>query len=89
MLISRNPNVCAAELDGDICLFEPTKSEYLNLNTTGSTIWNLLEQPTEFDELLRELQNKYSVDPEICRQETQAFVSEAIQRGMLHKQPLA
>ena len=47
MVIVRNPEVCAAELDGEICLFEPVKAEYLNLNSTGSAIWNLLEEPGE------------------------------------------
>ena len=88
MLISRNPEVCAAELDGEICIFEPVKAEYLNLNATGSAIWNLLEQPTELDQLLMELQSRYTVEPDACRQETQAFITEAMKCGMLQeKQP--
>lgn len=89
MPISRNPDVCAAELDGDICLFNPVKAEYLNLNATGSAIWNLLEQPTELDQLLNELQNRYAVEPDTCRQETKAFINEAINRGMLQDRPPA
>ena len=89
MLIARNPEVCAAELDGEICLFEPVKAEYLNLNGTGSAIWNLLEQPTELALLLAALQSRYSVDADTCRQETEAFISEALKRGMLKEQPPA
>ena len=85
MLISRNPEVCAAELDGEICLFEPVKAEYLNLNKTGSAIWNLLEEPSTLEFLLKELQSRYSVDPDTCRQETEAFISEALERGMLQE----
>jgi hypothetical protein len=86
MLIARNPEVCAAELDGEICLFEPVKAEYLNLNATGSAIWNLLEDPGSLDLLLTELQNRYAVDSTTCRQETEAFISEALKRGMLQEQ---
>ena len=86
MLIARNPEVCAAELDGEVCLFEPLKAEYLNLNKTGSAIWNLLEKPTTLDLLLTELQNLYAVDSPTCRQETEAFISEALKRGMLQEQ---
>ena len=89
MLIARNPEVCAAELDGEICLFEPVKAEYLNLNATGSAIWNLLEQPTELALLLAALQSRYSVDADTYRQETEAFISEALKRGMLKEQPPA
>ena len=82
----RNPEICAAELDGEICLFEPVKSEYLNLNKTGSAIWNLLEEPNTMEFLLTELQNRYLVDCSTCRQETEAFIREAIKRGMLQEQ---
>ena len=87
MVIVRNPEVCAAELDGEICLFEPVKSEYLNLNSTGSAIWNLLEQPTELDHLLEALQSRYEVDLYTCRKQTEAFLCEAFKRGMLLKKP--
>ena len=86
MLIARNPEVCAAELDGEICLFQPVNAEYLNLNATGSAIWNLLEKPTTLDLLLKELQNRYVVDATTCRLETEAFISEALKRGMLQEQ---
>ena len=89
MLIARNPEVCAAELDGEICLFEPVKAEYLNLNATGSAIWNLLEEPTELEALLAALQSRYAVDAATCRQDTETFIDEALKRGMLQKQPLA
>ena len=87
MLIARNPEVCAAELDGEICLFEPVKAEYLNLNSTGSAIWNLLEEPSELDHLIAVLQNRYDVDLDTCRQQTEAFVREAFRRGMLLEKP--
>lgn len=89
MLIARNPEVCAAELDGEICLFEPVKAEYLNLNATGSAIWNLLEQPTEVEQLLTALQSSYAVDATTCRQDTEAFIGEALKRGMLQQYPPA
>ena len=89
MMIIRNPQVCAAELDGEICLFEPVQAEYFNLNGTGSAIWNLLEQPTEVEQLMDALQALYDVDSSTCRQETEAFIAEALKRGMLQEQPSA
>ena len=83
MPLSRNPEICAAELDGEMCLFNPENAEYLNLNGTGSSIWNLLDAPTELEELICNLQARYAVDPETCRHETEVFVAEALKRGML------
>lgn len=89
MLIARNPEVCAAELDGEICLFEPVKAEYLNLNATGSAIWNLLEEPADVNQLIASLQGRYAVDPDTCRQDTETFIGEALKRGMFQEQPPA
>lgn len=83
MRLNRNPEICAAELDGEVCLFNPQSAVYLNLNSTGSSIWNLLEAPTALDELISNLQARYAVDSDICRSETESFVSEALEKGML------
>ena len=83
VLIERNPEICAAALDGEVCLFNPQSAVYLNLNSTGSIIWNLLEAPTALDELISNLQARYAVDSDICRSETESFVSEALEKGML------
>ncbi|MCP9910277.1 PqqD family protein, partial [Cyanobium sp. BA20m-p-22] len=68
---------------GDASLFNPENAQYLNLNSTGSSIWNLLEAPAELEELIFTLQARYAVDPETCRHETEVFVAEALKRGML------
>ena len=83
MILSRNSAIYAAELDGEVCLFNPESAEYLNLNATGSWIWNLLGAPLDLDELVQALQEHFSVDPDTCRLETQRFVDEALQKGML------
>ena len=83
MPLSRNPEICAAERDGEVCLFNPENAEYLNLNSTGSSIWNLLDAPAELDELISTLHERYAVDADTCRSETEAFVAEALKRGML------
>lgn len=83
MLILRNPEICAAELDGEICLFHPENAQYLNLNATGSAIWMLLEAPTDRDGLVAQLLARYAVEEATCRSETEAFLSEALALGML------
>lgn len=83
MLLSRNPNVCAAELDGEVCLFNPESAEYLNLNATSSFIWNLLESPVVLQELIGKLQERYEVDEATCRSETELFIDQALQKGIL------
>ena len=87
MLILSNPEICAAELDGEICLFHPENAQYLNLNATGSAIWNLLEDSTDREGLVAQLLARFEVDEAICRRETEAFLAEALALGMLLEQP--
>jgi hypothetical protein len=54
--------------------------------TTGSCIWTLLDTPSNFEDLMRNLQDRYDVAEETCRIETEAFVAQAIKRGMLEPQ---
>jgi len=89
MTLSRNPAICAAELDGEICLFHPDNAVYLNLNATGSAVWTLLDAPMEREQLLAQLLERYGVEEAICRRDTEAFLAEAIERGMLIEQPSA
>ena len=85
--ILRNPEICAAELDGEICLFHPENAQYLNLNATGSAIWTMLEAPTDRDGLVAQLLARYEVEEATCRSETEAFLSEAFALGMLLEDP--
>lgn len=87
MLILRNPEICAAELDGEICLFHPENAQYLNLNATGSAIWTVLEAPTDRDGLVAQLLARFEVEEATCRKETEAFLCEALALGMLLEDP--
>lgn len=87
MLILRNPEICAAELDGEVCLFHPQTAEYLNLNATGSAIWNLLEAPIDREGLVAQLLARFAVEEAVCRQDTEAFLAEALSLGMLLEDP--
>jgi hypothetical protein len=87
MTLSRNPAICAAELDGEICLFHPTNAEYLNLNATGSAVWSLLDAPIDREQLLAQLLELYAVEEATCRRDTESFLEEAIERGMLLEEP--
>jgi hypothetical protein len=82
-LLSRHPEVCAAELDGEVCLFHPETAQYLNLNPTASAIWRLLEQPLSRDALVASLLAGHDVEEAHCRQETEAFLVEALAAAML------
>lgn len=79
---SQNPNVCAAELDGEICLFNPTTAEYLNLNTTGSAIWNAINEPKSQEDIVTELLLQFEIKRDQCHEEISKFLQEAATKGL-------
>ena len=82
-MFHRNPVICAAELDGEICLFHPESAKYINLNATGSAIWTLLEAPQDRNWLVAQLQDRFDVGEAACGEETDRFLSEALKWGVL------
>ena len=49
MYFKKNPQIVYASLDSEVCLFNPERGEYLNLNSTASLIWNLIDDSSTFD----------------------------------------
>jgi hypothetical protein len=84
----QNPSVCAAELDGEICLFNPLTATYLNLNGSASAIWNLIADKASEEEIIRALLDAYDVEEALCRSETRDFLNEAVGKGMVEVHPL-
>jgi len=83
MLYVQNASICAAELDGEICLFNPTTADYLNLNATASAIWKLISEPRAEEAIVAELLEQYEVKEQECRQDTREFLSSALEQGMV------
>ncbi len=78
-----HPHVAITELDGVVTLFQSNTCDYLTLNETGSTIWEtLVDQPT-IDEICIAIQRHYDVDPEICRSEVEAWLTEALSKQII------
>ena len=51
-----------------------SKGEYFNLNEIGSTIWNYLESPRTFQDIITMLVDKYEVSYTVCKSETEEFL---------------
>ena len=73
-LIKKKNNIISSVLDGEVCLFNPDNAEYINLNKTGSFIWNLLDRDITLKQILEETMAKYKVEKEICEKEIVIFI---------------
>ena len=52
MKLKKNEAVISEVLDGEICIFNPKNANYINLNSTATKIWKLLDSIEELNEII-------------------------------------
>ena len=75
---TKNKDIYFAELDNEVCLFNPNFAEYLTLNETASLIWNALDQEKTLEGIIKYLNRVYDIDLDNCFLEVNEFISEMI-----------
>ena len=77
MILKKNPEVVYSNLDSEVFLFNPNKGLYMNLNATGSIIWNLLDKFSTFEEIANELKEIFEVENSNYVEELKIFIEES------------
>ena len=83
MLYKRNPEIIGAELDDEICAFIPSTAEYITLNETASSIYKMIENPLNTDEIIQNLSRSYNLDEQIAFDEVKNFLEYGISIGLI------
>ena len=83
MIYSRSNKSIGAELDGEICIFDAISGEYLNLNSTASFIWKLLETEKTEDYIISKVSESFDFDKDILVEHVKQFLLEAVSFGIL------
>ena len=55
----------------------------INLNEMGQTIWNMLENETTTDEILKNILAEYDVSEEQARKDIDGFISQLRENGCI------
>ena len=84
-LLQPNPEVIIGDVDGEVVAVNLDSGNYLNLNSSGSFIFSLLDdtEPKAMDWLFTRVQREYEVDEATCRQEVSAFLSRCVELDLL------
>lgn len=61
-VISRNPSMLTAEVDGEIVMMSIEQGRYFGLDDIGSDIWNRIDPPCSFAALIDRLVADYEAD---------------------------
>jgi hypothetical protein len=83
-LLQRKPGMLFNEIDGEVVMLSIENSEYYGMDKVGSRIWQLLENPMRFNELVIKLMDEYEVTEDQCRHETLEFVKKIMEKRLLN-----
>lgn len=57
----------------------------ITVNEVGVSLWNMLQNETTLDELVRGILDEYDVEEEVAREDIQEFLDKLIAGGILTK----
>ena len=81
--IYRNPDMIAADMDGDTVMMSFERGTYFGLGGVGPRIWNLLEGPTSFSAIVTVICAEYDVDEQTCTADVQRFLAKMIENKLV------
>jgi hypothetical protein len=81
--LSRVQNLLSAEFDQETVLMSIDAGAYYGLEGTARSIWEILETPLTFSDLMDRLAEEYKVSPETCAADVERFLGEMDREGLL------
>lgn len=82
-VLQRNPKQLFTMIDEEVVMLNIKHEEYLNLNQHASYIWQQLETPLAFGELIDLLCDVYNVDRKLCIKDTLDFIEELVEKDII------
>ena len=82
-IVKRNPELVSSNLDGEIVMMSVESGEYFGLDSVGSRIWELIENPVEVDGVIGALLEEFEVSREQCEADTVEFLNQLFDKMLL------
>lgn len=81
-LVTQGDEHIATEIDNAVVMMSVEQGKYYGLDSVGSRIWNLLEQPRRVTEVCAIIQDEFAVEREICERDVLDFVGRLVAAGL-------
>jgi len=82
-ILTRNPEMIAGEIDGQLVMVSIESGKYLHLNKVAGRIWEILEKPDTFENLCAILIQEYDINIESCQLEVGGFLQELLEQNAI------
>lgn len=71
------------DLEGEAVILKFATGAYHGLNEVGARAWSLIQRPTAFAEVLRQIVAEYDVEPQECACDLRALFGEMESAGLV------
>lgn len=82
-LLKRNPDMIAANLDGDLVMMNEKLGRYYGISGVGARAWELLETPATIDDLVQTICQEYEIDTATCQQDITRFAQDLMKVNLI------
>ncbi|WP_447045808.1 PqqD family peptide modification chaperone [Vreelandella sp. H-I2] len=82
-LLQRNPDMVAANLDGDLVMMNEKLGRYYGISGVGARAWELLETPATVDDLVNSICQEYDIDNDTCHQDITRFTQDLMKVNLI------
>jgi hypothetical protein len=82
-VFSRNPDLIAADMDGETVMMSFERGTYYGIGGIGSRIWELLEQPTKLDAIVAAICAEFDVSEQMCMADVKLFLRDMIENDLV------
>ena len=81
--IKRNPELVSSDVDGEKVMMSIESGEYFGLDSVGSRIWELIENPIQVNKLIELLLDEFEVEKEQCKEDTIDFLDQLFEKRLI------
>jgi hypothetical protein len=79
----RNADLLSVEMDGDLVMMSIESGNYFGVSGIGPRVWDLLESPRRFGDLVSSVVDEYEVDAETAASDLSTFLGKLEENGMI------
>lgn len=81
----RNPDLIGATIDDELVMMSVEHGQYYGLGGVGPRVWELIEEPRSFDELIDRILEEFEVTREVCEKDMVEFLLQMEKLGLVER----
>jgi len=83
--LQRNPDLIGATVDDELVMMSVEHGQYYGLGGIGPRVWELIEQPLSFNQLVDQILEEFEVERAVCEQDLGEFLKQMEQLGLIKR----